>query len=180
MSNSNHHESATVTIALPTTRIPHLSAGKSTIAAIIQLTSQRAAELLNAMKQISTLAARSSSLFRISSFEESLFYVAMADLPIKPAVDSFVVLPSEFVPARVVPVDFVHADIYPSSVCWRGSDEPETFSLLTSELHPPLLQLIASATVLEPGTSSLEISSAPQMVRRVFFFDLPKYRNPVR
>lgn len=96
-------------------RLPHLAAGKS-IAAVIRL---RGAQLrLSAMKQICTLAARSSRFFKISLFDESVFYVAMADLEIKPTVNNFVVLSSDFHIRRAIPVNFVHADIYPSSICW--------------------------------------------------------------
>jgi hypothetical protein len=62
-------------IALHTTQIPHVTSPHQEIITIIDLTPDRAAELLELMNDITLRASAASRTFKISNFEPSALYV---------------------------------------------------------------------------------------------------------
>jgi hypothetical protein len=172
----DNHKFPYTMLALQAARLPAKANAEPTTA-IIQLDAKRTLDLLAAMKTITALAEHSSSLFKISSFEANVLYVPPNDLAFRPAPSNFLILLQRFKSYDPLPVEYVHADIFPWSVCWNASDQADNFSLSTTEVYPPLLNLIASGTLLEPGTSKENL--IPFQHRSTFFFNLSKYRNPL-
>jgi hypothetical protein len=161
-------------LALPTIRVP--ASSDTPITAIIQLTQDRAGTLLSAMRDMSFLATHSSSLFKLSSFETSALYVPNSNLGFTPPENDFVVLPSEFQVAQTIPLQYVHAEVFPSSIYWQASDEAQTFTLRTTEIQAPLLHLITNGAILEPGISSSTLPVTKPR-RPMPFLDIAKYRE---
>jgi len=91
-------------IAFATTLIPPATSPHQQIVAIIDLTQERALELLELMNEIILRASVSSTLFRMSSFEPNALYVPAYALTTLPEPDDFVVLPHDYAVTAITPI----------------------------------------------------------------------------
>jgi hypothetical protein len=146
-------------IALHTTQTPHVTSPHQEIIAIIDLTPNRATELLELMNDITLRACASSTTFKISSFEPSALYVPAYALRELPSPDDFVILPSNFSVTAVTPIKLVHANVMPLFVNWTASDENERFLVNTAELDAEILKLVARGEALQPGSTSRAVKN---------------------
>ena len=147
-------------IALHTTQIPHVTSPHQEIITIVDLTPDRAIELLELMNDITLRACASSRTFKISSFEPSALYVPAYALRELPSPDDFVILPSSFSVTAVTPIKLVHANVMPLFVNWTASDENERFIVNTAELDAEILKLVARGETIAPGSTSYSIKNA--------------------
>ena len=147
-------------IALHTTQIPHVTSPHQEIITIINLTPNRATELLELMSDITLRACASSTTFKISSFEPSALYVPAYALRELPSPGDFVILPSNFSVTAVTPIKLVHANVMPLFVNWTASDENERFLVNTAELDAEILKLVARGETIAPGSTSYSIKNA--------------------
>ncbi len=114
-----------IIIALPTTQIPDLLYPHQEIVTIIELTLERASELLDLMAEITKRAATSSTTFKISSFETNALYVPAYALRHLPSPNNFIVLPNDYSDRRH-PYKLIHANVMPHFINWSA-----TFSRLS-------------------------------------------------
>ena len=155
-------------IALPTARIPRATALHEAVTAIIKLTPERAWELLELMREITTRARYSSKAFKISSFEPNALYVPSYTLIQRPAPGDFLVLENDFLVTSITPVKVVHADVMPFFVTWEAYDLNERFKLTTAELDCEVLKAIARGHVLAPDSTSHTIKNATRLSSAIF------------
>ena len=137
-------------IALPTTRLPRVNHQFSSTTAIIKLDEQRAWELLELMRDITSKAEQSSRTFKISSFESNALYVPTHALLEAPAPNNFLVLPQDFEVSDITAVKVIHADVIPHFVSWEAYDPEETFKLTTAMLDSLTLEAIAKGLMFPP------------------------------
>ncbi len=137
-------------IALPTTRLPRSNNQLSSTTAIIKLDPQRAWELLDLMRDITSRAEQSSRTFKISSFEPNALYVPTHALLETPAANNFLVLPQDFEVSDITPVKVIHADVIPHFVSWEAYDPEETFKLTTAMLDSLTLEAISKGLTFPP------------------------------
>lgn len=137
-------------IALPTLRLPRASNPWSSVTAIIKLDPERACELLDLMRDITSKAQQSSRTFKISSFEPNALYVPTYALLETPASNNFLVLPQDFEVSDVTPVKVIHADVIPHYVSWEAYDPEETFKLTTPMLDSLTLEAISKGLTFPP------------------------------
>jgi hypothetical protein len=137
-------------IALPTSRLPRANSPWSSITAIIKLDPERAWELLDLMRDITSKAQQSSRTFKISSFEPNALYVPTHALLETPAANNFLVLPPDFEVSDITPVKVIHADVIPYFVSWEAYDPEETFKLTTAMLDSLTLEAISKGLTFPP------------------------------
>jgi hypothetical protein len=147
-------------IALHTTQIPPLSSPHQEIIAIINLTRERALELLELMNEIILRASASSTTFRISSFEPAALYVPAFTLATLPPAGDFVVLPPDYTVTSLTPIKLVHTNVMPLFTNWTATDENDRFLINTAELDAEVLKAIASGITLPPGTTGHSLKHA--------------------
>jgi hypothetical protein len=131
-------------IALHTTQIPPATSPHQEIIAIIDLTRERALELLELMNEITLRASASSTAFRISSFETAALYVPAFALATLPPAGDFVVLPPDYTVTSLTPIKLVHTNVMP----------------LFTNLDAAVLKAIASGLTLPPGTTKHALKHA--------------------
>jgi hypothetical protein len=149
-----------INIALHTTQIPNTTSPHQEIVAIIDLTQERALELLELMNEITLRASASSTLFRISSFEPNALYVPAYALTTLPEPGDFIVLPPDYAVTAVTPIKLVHTNVMPLYVNWTATDENDHFLINTAELDGEVLKAIASGLELPPGSTSHSLKNA--------------------
>ncbi|MCA1616468.1 MAG: hypothetical protein LC800_20710 [Acidobacteria bacterium] len=158
-----------VNIALPTTRIPHVTLPGEEVVAIIDLTPERAKELLELMDDITVKATKSSKAFKISSFEPSALYVPAHALEARqrPGRGDFIVLDDNFTVSDITPVKVVHADVMPLFVTWEAYDQDEQFKLTTAELDHEILRLVARGETLAAGSTSRSVKNGTRPANEI-------------
>jgi hypothetical protein len=149
-----------INIALPTTQIPPVTSPHQEIIAIIELTRERALELLELMNDITIRASSSSTTFRISSFEPAALYVPAFALTTLPAAGDFIVLPPDYAVTSLTPIKLVHTNVMPLFINWTATDENDRFLVNTAELDVEVLKAIASGLTLTPGSTSQSLKHA--------------------
>lgn len=147
-------------LALHTTQVPPVSSPHQEIIAIIDLTQERALELLDLMNQIILQASASSTTFKISSFEPNALYVPAYALTTLPEPGDFVVLPADYAVTAITPIKLVHTNVMPLYANWTATDESDRFLINTAELDGEVLKAIASGYELPPGSTSHSIKNA--------------------
>jgi hypothetical protein len=147
-------------IALHTTQIPPATSPHQEIIAILDLTRERALELLELMNEITLRASTSSTTFRISSFEPAALYVPAFALATLPPAGDFVVLPPDYIVTSLTPIKLVHTNVMPLFTNWTAIDENDRFLINTAELDAAVLKAIASGLTLPPGTTGHSLKNA--------------------
>jgi hypothetical protein len=147
-------------IALFTTQLPNVVSPHQEITAIIDLSPDRAIELLELMNDVTTRAIHSSTIFRISSFEPSALIVPAYALPELPAPNDFIILRDDYAVNAVTPIKLIHANVMPLYVNWAATDESNRFTITTSDLDAEVLRLVARGETLQPGTTSRSVKNA--------------------
>ena len=147
-------------IALHTTQIPPATSPHQEIIAIIDLTRERALELLELMNEIILRASASSTTFRISSFETAALYVPAFALATLPPAGDFVVLPPDYTVTSLTPIKLVHTNVMPLFTNWTATDENDRFLINTADLDAAVLKAIASGLTLPPGTTGHSLKHA--------------------
>lgn len=145
-------------IALFTTQVPNVVSPHQEITAIIDLSPERAIELLELMNDITSRAIHSSTIFRISSFEPSALIVPAYALPELPAPNDFIILRDDYAVTAVTPIKLIHANVMPLYINWAATDEHNRFTLTTSDLDAEVLKIVARGEALQPGTTSQSIN----------------------
>ena len=130
-------------IALSTTQIPPATSPQQRIIAIVDLSQERALELLTLMNDITLRAASSSTIFRISTFEQNAVIVLAYALSTLPAPHDFLILPEDFSMTALTPIKLIHANVMPRYTNWSATDPNDDFILTTIDLNARLLQLVA-------------------------------------
>jgi hypothetical protein len=147
-------------IALFSTQIPRVVSPHQEITAIIDLSQERAVELLELMNDITARAISSSTIFRVSSFETSALIVPAYALPELPTPNDFIVLRDDYVVNAVTPIKLIHANVMPLYVNWAATDEQDRFMINTSDLDAEVLRIVARGETLQPGTTSQSLTCA--------------------
>jgi hypothetical protein len=153
------HWKTKMNIALYTTQIPNVTSPHQEITAIIDLSQQRAVELLELMNDITARANTSSTTFRTTSFEPSALIVPAYALPELPAPNDFVILKNDYIVNAVTPVKLIHANIMPFFINWAATDENDRFTIQTSDLDAEILKIAARGETLKPGTTSQTLNN---------------------
>jgi hypothetical protein len=146
-------------IALSTTQIPPATSPQQRIIAIVDLSQERALELLTLMNDITLRAASSSTIFRISSFEQNAVIVPASALSTLPAPHDFLILPEDFSMTALTPIKLIHANVMPRYTNWSATDENDDFILTTIDLNARLLQLVARGKSLPPGSTNATLNT---------------------
>ena len=146
-------------IALSTTQIPPATSPQQRIIAIVDLSQERALELLTLMNDITLRAASSSTIFRISSFEQNAVIVPASALSTLPAPHDFLILPEDFSMTALTPIKLIHANVMPRYTNWSATDENDDFILTTIDLNARLLQLVARGKSLPPGSTNTTLNT---------------------
>ena len=146
-------------IALSTTQIPPATSPQQRIIAIVDLSQERALELLTLMNDITLRAASSSTIFRISSFEQNAVIVPASALSTLPAPHDFLILPEDFSMTPLTPIKLIHANVMPRYTNWSATDENDDFILTTIDLNARLLQLVARGKSLPPGSTNATLNT---------------------
>lgn len=146
-------------IALFTTQIPPATSPQQRIIAIVDLSQERALELLTLMNDITLRAANSSTIFRISSFEQNAVIVPASALSTLPAPHDFLILPEDFSMTALTPIKLIHANVMPRYTNWSATDENDDFILTTIDLNARLLQLVARGKSLPPGSTNATLNT---------------------
>lgn len=146
-------------IALSTTQIPPATSPQKRIIAIVDLSQERALELLTLMNDITLRAASSSTIFRISSFEQNAVIVPASALSTLPAPHDFLILPEDFSMTALTPIKLIHANVMPRYTNWSATDENDDFILTTIDLNARLLQLVARGKSLPPGSTNTTLNT---------------------
>jgi len=146
-------------IALSTTQIPPATSPQQRIIAIVDLSQERALELLTLMNDITLRAASSSTIFRISSFEQNAVIVPASALSTLPAPHDFLILPEHFSMTALTPIKLIHANVMPRYTNWTATDENDDFILTTIDLNARLLQLVARGQSLPPGSTNATLNT---------------------
>jgi hypothetical protein len=147
-------------IALHTTQVPKVTSPHQEVIAIIDLTAERALELLELMNDITLRASASSTTFKISSFEMSALFVPAYALTQLPAPGDFVILPPDYSVTAVTPIKLVHTNVMPLYVNWTAADENDHFIVNSAELDAEILKIVACGQTLAPGSTSLSVKNA--------------------
>ena len=142
-------------IALRTTQIPPVASPHQEIIAIIELTPERALELLELMQEITMRASASSTTFRISSFERAALYAPACALTTLPSQGDFVVLPTDYTvtATSLTPIKLVHTNVMPLFINWTAIDQNDRFLINSTELNVELLKAVAYGIALPPGST---------------------------
>ena len=146
-------------IALSTTQIPPPPSSRPQIIAIIDLSKERASELLALMHDITLRAATSSTIFRISSFEPNALIVPADALKQLPPANDFVILPEDYSVTAITPIKLIHANVMPLYTNWSATDENDRFILTTVDLNAQLLTLVARGKSLSPGSTNATLNT---------------------
>lgn len=146
-------------IALSTTQIPPATSPQQRIIAIVDLSQERALELLTLMNDITIRAASSSTIFRISSFDQNAVIVPASALSTLPAPHDFLILPEDFSMTAFTPIKLIHANVMPRYTNWTATDENDNFILTTIDLNARLLQLVARGQSLPPGSTNATLNT---------------------
>lgn len=146
-------------IALSTTQIPPATSKPQEIIAIVDLSQERALELLALMNDITLRAINSCTTFRISSFERDARIVPAYALKELPAANDFLVLPEDYSITAITPIKLIHANVMPLYTNWSATDEHERFILTTIDLTSQLLKLIARGQSLPPGSTNATLNT---------------------
>lgn len=146
-------------VALSTTQIPPATSPQQRIIAIVNLSQERALELLTLMNDITLRAASSSTIFRISSFEQNAVIVPASALSTLPAPHDFLILPEDFSMTALTPIKLIHANVMPRYTNWSATDENDDFILTTIDLNARLLQLVARGKSLPPGSTNTTLNT---------------------
>lgn len=146
-------------IALYTTQIPHVTSPHQEITAIVDLSQERALELLELMNDITLRAATSSTIFRISSFEPAALIVPAYALEQLPAPNDFIILPDDYSVNAITPIKLVHANVMPLYTNWSAIDQANRFILTTADLNAEVLKLVARGESLPPGSSNATVNN---------------------
>jgi hypothetical protein len=146
-------------IALSTTQIPPATSIRQEIIAIIDLSKERALELLALMNDITLSATTSSTTFRISSFERDALIVPAYALKQLPAANDFLILPEDYTVTDTTPIKLIHANLMPRYTNWSATDENDRFILTTIDLNAQLLKLVARGKSLPPGSTNATLNS---------------------
>ena len=146
-------------IALSTTQVPPATSPQQRIIAIIDLSQERALELLTLMNDITLRAASSSTIFRISSFEQNALIVPAYALTTLPAPNDFLILPEDFSMTALTPIKLIHANVMPRYTNWSATDENDEFILTTTDLNARLFHLVARGQSLPPGSTNTTLNT---------------------
>ena len=146
-------------IALSTTKIPPATSTPQEIIAIVDLSQERALELLALMNDITLRATNSSTTFRISSFERDALIVPASALKELPAANDFLILPEDYSVTAITPIKGIHANVMPLYTNWSATDENDRFILTTVDLTSQLLKLVARGQSLTPGSTNATLNT---------------------
>jgi hypothetical protein len=148
-------------IALSTTQIPPATSKPQEIIAIVDLSQERALELLALMNDITLRATNSSTTFRISSFERDALIVPAYALKELPAANDFLILPEDYSVTAITPIKLklIHANVMPLYTNWSATDENERFILTTVDLTSQLVKLVASGQLLPAGSTNATLNT---------------------
>ena len=146
-------------IALYTTQIPPATSPQQEIIAIIDLSQERALELLALMNDITLRATTSSTIFRISSFEPDALIVPAYALKHLPAANDFLILPEDYSVTAITPIKLIHANVMPLYTNWSAIDENDRFIFTTVDLNAQLLKLVARGKSLLPGSTNATLNT---------------------
>jgi len=149
-------------IALSTTQIPPATSPQQRIIAIVNLSQERALELLTLMNDITLRAASSSTIFRISSFERNAVIVPASALTTLPERNDFLILPEDFSTTAFTPIKLIHANVMPRYTNWTATDEDDAFIVTTVDLNARLLELVARVKALYPGSTNTTLNTLSQ------------------
>jgi len=148
-------------IALSTTQIPPATSGPQDIITIIDLSQERALELLALMSDITLRATASSTIFRISSFEPDALIVPAYALKQLPAANDFLILPEDYKVTAITPIKGIHANVMPLYANWSATDENDRFILTTVDISAQLLRLVSRGQSLPPGSTNATFKTSP-------------------
>ena len=151
-------------IALSTTQIPPATSGPQEIITIIDLSQERALELLALMNDITLRATNSCTTFRISSFERDALIVPAYALKELPAANDFLILPEDYSVTAITPIKLIHANVMPRYTNWSATDANDRFILTTVDLPSQLLKLVARGQSLTPGSTNATFSSTNALI----------------
>ena len=157
----------TMYIALYTTQIPPITDPKQEISAIVDLSKERALELLELMNDITRRAATSSTIFRISSFEANALIVPAYALNQGPAFNDFLILPEDFSVTDTTPIKLIHANVMPLYTNWSATDPDSNFILTTIDLNSQVLKLVARGDSLAPGSTNIALDNLTTLARSI-------------
>jgi hypothetical protein len=146
-------------IALSTTQIPPATSTPQEIIAIVDLSQERALELLALMNDITLRATNSSTTFRMSSFERDALIVPAYALKELPAANDFLILPEDYSVTAITPIKGIHANVMPLYTNWSATDENDRFILTTVDLTSQLLKLVARGQSLTPGSTNATLNT---------------------
>lgn len=146
-------------IALHTTQIPPVAPPSQEIIAIVDLSRERALELLELMNDITRRAATSSTTFRISSFEPNALIVPAYALKDAPAENDFLILPEDYSVSAITPIKLIHANVMPLYANWSATDLHDRFIITTMDLNAHVLKLVARGDSLAPGSTIASINT---------------------
>ena len=147
-------------IALSTTQIPPSTFGPQEIITIIDLSQERALELLALMSDITLRANSSSTIFRISSFEPDALIVPAHALKQLPAANDFLILPEDYKVTAITPIKGIHANVMPLYANWSATDENDRFILTTVDISAQLLRLVSRGQSLPPGSTNATFTTS--------------------
>ena len=145
-------------IALSTTQIPPADSTQEIIT-IIDLSQERALELLALMSDITLRATNSSTIFRISSFEPDALIVPAYALKQLPAATDFLILPEDYKVTAITPIKLIHANVMPFYANWSATDENDCFTLTTVDINAQLLKLVSRGQSLPPGSTNATLNT---------------------
>jgi hypothetical protein len=148
-----------INIALRTTQIPPVTSPHQEIIAIIELTPERALELLELMKAITLRASASSTTFRISSFERAALYVPACALTTLPSQGDFLILPPDYTVTSLTPIKLAHTNVMPLFINWTAIDQNDRFLINSTELNVEVLKAVAYGLPLPPGATRHSLQS---------------------
>lgn len=148
-------------IALRTTQIPPVTSPHQEIIAIIELTPERALELLELMREITMRASASSTTFRISSFERAALYAPACALTVLPSPGDFVILPNDYTvtASSLTPMKLVHTNVMPLFINWTAIAQNDRFLINSTELNVEVLRAIAYGFPIPPGATRLYLQN---------------------
>jgi|SRR5690242_11810821 len=154
-------------IALDTTQIPPITDPRQEIIAILDLSKERALELLELMNDVTRRAATSSTIFRISSFEPNALMVPVYALKQAPPLNDFLILPEDFSVTDTTPIKLIHANVMPRYTNWSATDPDSNFILTTIDLNSQVLKLVARGDSLAPGSTKIALDNLTTFARSI-------------
>lgn len=147
-------------IALHTTQIPTVISPTQEVIAIIELTRDRATELLELMDEITLRACLSSTTYKTSSFESSALYVPAYALSQLPSPGDFIVLPHDYIVTAVTPIKLVHANVFPLFVTWTATQKDDQFTVNSTEIDAEILKIAARGETLPTGSTYASVENS--------------------